>query len=103
MEKNYNHHYVPQSILKNFAYKQQTVYSLIKVEELPIYPINITNICQERSFYEINIKTSDSEEIEKINYDIEVFEKLDSEIAPIIKNIIANEEIKGCIPVFILL
>lgn len=96
MNNNYNHHYVPQSILRNFAYIKQTVYSLRKVENLPIKKINVKNLCQERAFYEIISKVSDdSQKNETINYDIYIFEKLDREIAPLVKNIIANEDLKS--------
>lgn len=68
----------------------------MKVDKLPIVPINIKKLCQERDFYTINIQiTEDSQKFEKINYDIELFEKLDSEIAPIIQNIIANRELRS--------
>ncbi|WP_442938112.1 DUF4238 domain-containing protein [Nostoc sp.] len=44
LNKMINHHYVPQSILRNFAYKKQTVYSLMKVDNFPIRLINVKNL-----------------------------------------------------------
>ncbi|OBQ34032.1 MAG: hypothetical protein AN487_19080 [Anabaena sp. CRKS33] len=96
MHENYNHHYVPQSILRNFEHKENTVYSLLQVDGLPIKPINVKNLCQERNFYTVLMEKSDDPKIvERINYDIELFQEMDREIAPILKKIIKNEDIKS--------
>lgn len=96
MHENYNHHYVPKSILRNFEHKENTVYSLLQVDGLPIKPINVKNLCQERNFYTVLVEKSDDPKIvERINYDIELFQKLDREIAPILKKIIKNEDTKS--------
>lgn len=96
MHENYNHHYVHKSILRNFEHKENTVYSLLQVDGLPIKPINVKNLCQERNFYTVLVEKSDDPKIvERINYDIELFQKLDREIAPILKKIIKNEDTKS--------
>ncbi|MBD2139458.1 DUF4238 domain-containing protein [Anabaena sp. FACHB-1237] len=94
--QSYNHHYVPESILRNFAYKKNTVYSLIKIDPLCVVPNNVDNLCQKKGFYEISLgKNDDPKLIERINYDIDVFENLDYDIAPITKKIIETKELKS--------
>ncbi|BAZ47990.1 hypothetical protein NIES4103_05950 [Nostoc sp. NIES-4103] len=97
MNKPYNQHYVPQSILRNFEFQNDKVYSLIKVneEELVISPINVKKLCQERGFYEKSATSSNNTQIGKINYDISAFDKLDSEIAPIFIKIIQNDDLQN--------
>lgn len=64
------HHYVPQTYLRKFAYKQKKgsyVHYLERDEqdESKIHPTNTKNICQEKHLYKLNTDSIDSLVIEK--------------------------------------
>jgi|GEM_PF-2913921 len=90
MPENIHQHYVPQSILKNFTFNEKQVFCLLKEQDgMPIMTSNVKNICQEKGYYRFDIESED-EPFKRVDYDIEVFKKLDNNIAPVIRKIIED-------------
>ena len=90
MPENIRQHYVPRSILKSFTFNGKQVYFLRKTEiDMPIRTGKVDDICKENGYYTFDTESQD-EPLKKIDYDIAVFQQIDSNIAPIIRKIIED-------------
>ncbi|MBW4565790.1 MAG: DUF4238 domain-containing protein [Mojavia pulchra JT2-VF2] len=90
MPANIKQHYVPRSILKSFAFNGKRVYFLRKTEfDMPIRSENVESICKENGYYRFDIEREDNS-IRRIDYDLEVFQQIDNDIAPVIRKIIED-------------
>ena len=90
MPENIQQHYVPKSILKSFTFNGKRVYFLRKTEvDMPIRSENVESICKENGYYRFDIKKEDKS-IKRIDYDKEVFQQIDNDIAPVIRKIIED-------------
>lgn len=89
--KKYNQHYVPKSILKNFI-DDNTVFCLMKDKGI-IIPSNIKNLCAEKDFYVFSLDIEDEDTGKMFDYDKQIFEKIDNQIAPIVTKLVKNGNI----------
>lgn len=83
--KKYNQHYVPRLILRNFA-STQAISCLMKDQDGKIISSSVNNLCAEKSFYSFSLDVEDENTNGTLDYDKQVFDKIDGEIAPVIKN-----------------
>ena len=86
------HYYVPRSILKNFE-NGRSVFALKKDDKGRIFPSNVDNLLCEKDFYTFSWDIDDESTDENYDYDKKAFNKLDSDIAPIIKGIVEQGSI----------
>lgn len=87
--KKYNQHYVPCSILRNFA-NNDNVFCLIKAQNgnNKIIESNVKNLCTEKDFYCFSLDLEEENTSESFDYDKNVFDKIDSKMASITKKIV---------------
>ena len=90
--KKYNQHYVPRSILRNFV-NTQAVFCLMKDQEGKIISSSVDNLCAEKSFYSFSLDIKDENTSDILDYDKQVFDQIDGEIAPVVKTIIEQHSI----------
>lgn len=90
--KKYNQHYVPRSILRNFV-KTQAVFCLMKDQDGKIISSSVDYLCAEKSFYSFSLDIEDENTSNTLDYDKQVFDKIDREIAPVIKKLVEQHNI----------
>lgn len=90
--KKYNQHYVPRSILRNFV-NTQAVFCLMKDQDGKIISSSVDNLCAEKSFYSFSLDIEDENTSNTLDYDKQIFDKIDGEIAPVIKKIVEQHNI----------
>lgn len=87
-----NQHYVPRSILRNFV-NTRSVFCLMKDQGGKIISNSVDNLCAEKSFYSFSLDI-ESENISNIlDYDKQAFDKIDGEIAPVIKKLVEQHSV----------
>jgi hypothetical protein len=90
--KKYNQHYVPRSILRNFV-KTQAVFCLMKDQDGKIISSSVDYLCAEKSFYSFSLDIEDENTSKTLDYDKQAFDKIDSEIAPVIQKLVEQHNI----------
>lgn len=76
-------HYVWKEYLRNFSFKEDSIYSLINFSK--VVPNNLTNVAQERFFYKLHDITK--EEYKFINGFLDNFLKVDDELKVYLKTV----------------
>ncbi|MBE9143222.1 DUF4238 domain-containing protein [Planktothrix mougeotii] len=93
-DENYNQHYVPHSILKNFKREGSPLFCLRRDKNGHIKGTSIKRLCAQKGFYSFTVVSDKDKNISrKLNYDQKAFTKLDNKIAPIIKNLLDSHSV----------
>lgn len=91
--KKYNQHYVPRSVLRNFA-DSGSVFFLLKDGKGEIRKSAVENLCAEKDFYCFSLEISNRDTRKNhIDYDRKLFDKVDGMIAPILRGIVSQGSI----------
>lgn len=90
--KKSNQHYVPRSILRNFT-NPNTVFCLMSDQNGKIISSTVENLCAEKEFYCFSLDIDDEDTGETLDYDKQVFDEVDRQIAPIVKKVISQHNV----------